>query len=123
MALTPSESLEWSLPVNPEFYEKELQKLHSACQLSRMGVFQIINHGVFDESLSNMREQAQKFFDLPLQEKKRSAQKPGSVEAYGQAFVTSVKQKLPWNDMLFLKTLPLQNRNLNFWPENPQVFR
>nr|POE81577.1 s-norcoclaurine synthase 1 [Quercus suber] len=87
-------------------------------------IMEIINHGAFDESLSNMREQAQKFFDLPLQEKKRCAQKPGSVEAYGQAFVTySVKQKLPWNDMLFLKTLPLQNLNLNFWPENPQVFR
>ncbi|KAL4601301.1 hypothetical protein ACB092_11G262200 [Castanea dentata] len=92
--------------------------------MSRMGVFQIINHGVFDESLSNMREQAQKFFDLPLQEKKRCAQKPaGSLEGYGQAFVTSAKQQLPWNDTLFLKTLPLQNRNLNFWPENPQEFR
>ena len=70
-----------------------------------------------------MRECAQKFFDLPLQEKKRCAQKPGSLEGYSQAFVTSVKQKLPWNDMLFLKTLSLQNRNLNFWPENPQEFR
>ena len=85
MALAPSESLEWSLPVpsvqelaiqkldkvplryvwddldqttpsnpflrvplidmnklvNPEFHEKELQKLHFACQ--EWGVFQVIN--------------------------------------------------------------------------------
>ncbi|GMY22284.1 protein SRG1-like [Fagus crenata] len=107
--------------VNPEFHEKELQKLHSACQ--EWGVFQIINHGVSDESLSNMKQQVQEFFDLPFQEKKRWAQKPGSLEGYGQAFVTSEKQKLEWNDMIFLKTLPLQNRSLNFWPENPQEFR
>nr|POE57089.1 protein srg1 [Quercus suber] len=121
MALAPSESLEWSLPVpsvqelaiqkldkvplryvrddldqttpsnpslrvplidmnklvNPEFHEKELQKLHFACQ--EWGVFQIINHGVFDESLSKMRQQVQEFFDLPLQEKKRWA-KPSRVQ-------------------------------------------
>ncbi|KAK4591696.1 hypothetical protein RGQ29_016222 [Quercus rubra] len=165
MALAPSESLEWSLPVpsvqelaiqkldkvplryvrddldqttpsnpslrvplidmnrlvNPEFHEKELQKLHFACQ--EWGVFQIINHGVSDESLSKMRQQVQEFFDLPLQEKKRWAQKPGSLEGYGQAFVTSEEQKLEWNDMIFLKTLPLQDRSLNFWPKNPQEFR
>ncbi len=86
-------------------------------------ILQIINHGVSDESLSNMKQQVQEFFDLPFQEKKRWAQKPGSLEGYGQAFVTSEKQKLEWNDMIFLKTLPLQNRSLNFWPENPQEFR
>jgi isopenicillin N synthase-like dioxygenase len=85
---------------------------------------QIINHGVPDESLSNMKEQVQGFFDLPLQEKKRWAQKPGSLEGYGQVFVISEEQKLEWNDMIFLKSIrPLQDRNLNFWPENPPEFR
>jgi isopenicillin N synthase-like dioxygenase len=71
-----------------------------------------------------MKEQVQGFFDLPLQEKKRWAQKPGSLEGYGQAFVTSEEQKLEWNDMIFLKNIcSLQDRNLNFWPENPQEFR
>ena len=86
-------------------------------------ILQIINHGVSDESLSKMRQQVQEFFDLPLQEKKRWAQKPGSLEGYGQAFVTSEEQKLEWNDMIFLKTLPLKDRSLNFWPKNPQEFR
>lgn len=71
-----------------------------------------------------MKEQVQGFFDLPLQEKKRWAQKPGSLEGYGQAFVTSEEQKLEWNDMIFLRSIhPLQNRNLDFWPENPPEFR
>jgi isopenicillin N synthase-like dioxygenase len=85
---------------------------------------QIINHGVSDESLSNMKQQVEGFFDLPLQEKKRWAQKPGSLEGYGQAFVTTGEQKLEWNDMIFLRSIhPLQNRNLDFWPENPPEFR
>jgi len=85
---------------------------------------QIINHGVSDESLSNMKEHVRGFFDLPLQEKKHWAQKPGSLEGYGQAFVTSEEQKLEWNDMIFLKNIrSLQDRNLNFWPENPPEFR
>ena len=94
MALAPSESLEWSLPVpsvqelaiqrldkvplryvrddldqitpsnpslrvplidvnklvNPEFHEKELQRLHSACQ--EWGVFQVINTKTLGTSTS-----------------------------------------------------------------------
>ncbi|XP_059434360.1 oxoglutarate-dependent flavonoid 7-O-demethylase 1-like [Corylus avellana] len=108
--------------VNPDSHEQEIQRLHSACR--EWGLFQIINHGVSDESLSNMKQQVQGFFDLPLQEKKRWAQKPGSLEGYGQAFVTSEEQKLEWNDMIFLRSIhPLQNRNLDFWPENPPEFR
>ncbi|KAJ6904796.1 hypothetical protein NC652_022737 [Populus alba x Populus x berolinensis] len=76
-----------------------------------------------DESLRNMNKQTQEFFDLPLKEKKRWAQKPGSLEGYGQAFVTSEEQKLEWNDMIFLKALPIEDRNLEIWPENPPKFR
>ncbi|KAJ0094909.1 hypothetical protein Patl1_17284 [Pistacia atlantica] len=47
----------------------------------------------------------------------------GSLEGYGQAFVTSPQQKLEWNDMLFLKTLPSSIRNQNLWPQKPQKFR
>ncbi|KAJ0038888.1 hypothetical protein Pint_24102 [Pistacia integerrima] len=86
-------------------------------------IVQLINQEVSDELLRNMKEQAQEFFALPLQEKKRWAQKPGSLEGYGQAFVTSPQQKLEWNDMLFLKTLPPSIRNQNLWPQKPQKFR
>ncbi|CAK7331801.1 unnamed protein product [Dovyalis caffra] len=107
--------------VNSESQDTELQKLHAACK--DWGIFQLINHGVSDESLRNMNKQTQEFFDLPLREKKRWAQKPGSLEGYGQAFVTSAEQKLEWNDMIFLKALPIENRTLELWPENPPKFR
>ncbi|KAF9675277.1 hypothetical protein SADUNF_Sadunf09G0015200 [Salix dunnii] len=95
----------------------------ASCCMQRRGIFQLINHGVSDESLRNMNKQTQEFFDLPLKEKKRWAQKPGSLEGYGQAFVTSEEQKLDWNDMFFLKALPIEDRNLEIWPENPPKFR
>lgn len=107
--------------VDSESQETELQKFHAACK--EWGIFQLINHGVSDESLRNMNKQTQEFFDLPLKEKKRWAQKPGSLEGYGQAFVTSKEQKLEWNDMIFLKALPIEDRNLEIWPENPPKFR
>ena len=76
-----------------------------------------------EEILENIKKQSQEFFDLPVEEKNRWAQKPGCLEGYGHAFVTSEHQKLEWNDMLFLKVFPEQNRKLGFWPENPQNFR
>lgn len=82
---------------------------------------QMVNHGV--SSVNNMGNEVKRFFELPLQEKTRWAQKAGSLEGYGQAFVTSQEQKLDWNDMIFLKSLPIQNRKLDLWPQNPPEFR
>ncbi|OWM70320.1 protein SRG1-like [Punica granatum] len=99
----------------------ELLKLRSASR--DWGLFQIINHGVSQESLTQMRDVVQGFFELPLEEKKRWAQRSGSLEGYGQAFVTSEDQKLEWCDMIFLKALPANSRNLDLWPQNPPHFR
>ncbi|KAJ7949100.1 2-oxoglutarate (2OG) and Fe(II)-dependent oxygenase superfamily protein [Quillaja saponaria] len=106
---------------NPNSQKEELQNLYDACK--DWGVFQLVNHGISNETLNCMGKQVQGFFDLPLEEKKRWAQKPGSLEGFGQAFVVSEDQKLDWNDMIFLKTLPIHNRKLNLWPENPPEFR
>lgn len=107
--------------VDPGSRFLELQNLDAACRY--WGMFQLINHGVSDESLRDMKNQTQEFFDLPLTEKKRWAQKPGTLDGYGQAFVTSEEQKLDWNDMIFLRALPIQNRKLEFWPDKPKDFR
>ncbi|XP_039165262.1 protein SRG1-like [Eucalyptus grandis] len=77
----------------------ELCNLHSACR--QWGLFLLVNLGVLDEGMRMMKENVQGFFDLPHHEKQKSAQKPGSLEGYGQAFVTSHDQKLQWNDTIF----------------------
>ncbi|KAL4561869.1 hypothetical protein LXL04_034051 [Taraxacum kok-saghyz] len=102
--------------VDPRYQELELQKLHDACK--NWGIFQLTGHEIYDESIKNMHTKTQKFFNLPHEEKQRYAQKPGSLEGYGQAFVISEDQKLEWCDMIFLKTIPTETRKLEFWPHN-----
>ncbi|XP_077215464.1 2-oxoglutarate-dependent dioxygenase 11-like [Tasmannia lanceolata] len=107
--------------INSESRDAELQKLFFACR--DWGAFQLINHGIPDEIIKNMKKQSRDFFDLPSQQKRRYTQKLGSLQGYGQAFVVSEEQKLDWNDMIFLHALPIKDRDLNFWPEEPQGFR
>ncbi|KAJ8640858.1 hypothetical protein MRB53_017552 [Persea americana] len=102
-----------------ESQEEELQKLYSACR--EWGAFQLINHGVPDRLIKEMKKQTREFYDLPLQEKMRYAHKKDSLEGYGQPFINN--QKLQWSDMMFLNSLPVEDRNFSFWPENPQGFK
>ncbi|KAJ0989980.1 hypothetical protein J5N97_008336 [Dioscorea zingiberensis] len=64
--------------------QEEAMKLGLACQ--EWGFFQLVNHGISDEVIERMKCEIQGFFQLPLQEKKTYAQKPRSVEGYGQTF-------------------------------------
>ncbi|RCV39872.1 hypothetical protein SETIT_9G005200v2 [Setaria italica] len=98
----------------------EAASLRAACE--DWGFFQVVNHGVPDEVIHDVREDLKAFFQLPLAEKQALAQGPGGIEGYGQAFVVSEDQKLDWADMLFLSTLPPEYRSLNFWPSRPATF-
>ncbi|KAH6792491.1 hypothetical protein C2S52_002968 [Perilla frutescens var. hirtella] len=99
---------------------QELAKLHQACK--EWGFFQLINHGAA-QVIEEMKTATEEFFKLPLSEKMKSAQQPNNIEGYGQAFVVSEDQKLDWGDMLFLMSLPVPLRNMQFWPQNPPNFR
>ncbi|CAN1173690.1 2-oxoglutarate-dependent dioxygenase 11 [Linum perenne] len=70
-----------------------------------------------------MKVDLQEFFNQPLQEKMQYAQLPNNIEGYGQAFVVSEEQKLDWGDMLFIHSLPVDARNMRFWPRVPSSFR
>ncbi|KAF8034325.1 hypothetical protein BT93_C0580 [Corymbia citriodora subsp. variegata] len=107
--------------MDPPSRSAELRNLHSACH--QWGLFLLVNHGVSDEGMRMMKENVQGFFELPYCEKQKSAQRPGSLEGYGQAFVTSHDQKLEWNDMIFLRCFPPDARSLELWPQNPPEFR
>ncbi|KAI3691733.1 hypothetical protein L6452_31535 [Arctium lappa] len=101
-------------------YDDELAKLHVACR--DWGFFQLINHGVY-EHMDEMKKVTKEFFKLPLEEKMKYAHTPSTIEGYGQAFVVSEDQKLDWGDMLYLIHLPVDQRNMRFWPRNPTSFR
>lgn len=104
--------------INAESRQEELQKIRTAC--SEWGAFQLVNHGVSDELVKEMKKQTREFYDLPLEEKIRYSHKEGSLEGYGQAFVESREQQ--WSDMMFVNALPVEDRDVSFWPENPKGF-
>jgi hypothetical protein len=100
---------------------EEAAKLRLACET--WGFFQVVNHGVPEETMEEMKRNLKDFFALPLAEKASLAQEPGGIEGYGQAFVVSEEQKLDWADMFFLVTQPPSHRDLHLWPSNPSTFK
>ncbi|XVE69317.1 hypothetical protein DITRI_Ditri09bG0142600 [Diplodiscus trichospermus] len=69
------------------------------------------------------------FFHLSLScqsKRKRSMQwvmAANDLQGYGQAYVVSEQQKLDWCDLMFLMTLPTENRNFKFWPLSLRSFK
>lgn len=102
--------------IDSDLSSEELRKLHYACQ--DWGFFQLINHGICSKLIERIKGDISEFFKLPLEEKEKFSQLPGTLEGYGQLFVMSDDQKLDWADMLYFNTLPLMKRNVNIWPSN-----
>ncbi|KAM0853520.1 hypothetical protein ACQ4PT_051014 [Festuca glaucescens] len=107
--------------LNAETLEAEAAKLKFACQ--EWGFFQVVNHGVPDEVIANIKCNIHRFFDLPLDVKNAYAQRPGDLQGYGQAFIFSGDQKLDWADMFGIFTQPSQARDMSYWPSQPGTFR
>ncbi|XP_031393856.1 protein SRG1-like [Punica granatum] len=101
--------------------DSELQRLHHACK--EWGFFQLINHGMSDSLLEDVKSGILEFFNLPMDEKKKFWQVPGELEGFGQAFVVSEQQKLEWADAFYMMTLPTYMRKPYLFPKLPQPFR
>jgi isopenicillin N synthase-like dioxygenase len=85
--------------------------------------FQLINHGIAEEVIADVKRDMEKFFQLPLDKKNDYAQRPGKIEGYGQAFVFSDDQKLDWGDMFYFVSQPPQSRDISIWPNEPDTIR
>jgi len=107
--------------LDPAHADDEAARLRAACE--DWGFFHVVNHGVADEVIHDVKEDIKAFFRLPLADRQALAQGPAGIEGYGQAFVVSEDQKMDWADMLFLSTQPPEYRSLNLWPSRPATFR
>ncbi|KAL8090936.1 oxoglutarate-dependent flavonoid 7-O-demethylase 1-like [Apium graveolens] len=113
--------IDMDILLDGDVMDTELNKLHHACK--DWGFFQLINHGVSDSLLDQVKTEVAEFFKLPLEEKKKFGQLDGDVEGYGQAFVVSNEQKLDWADMFYMITLPADLRKPHLMPQLPLPFR
>ncbi|XP_030544563.2 protein SRG1-like [Rhodamnia argentea] len=97
--------------------EDELQKLSSV--LRSCGCFQVIGHGISVEFLDKVREVAQQFFALPVEEKQKYSRAPNEAEGYGGDLVVSEDQVKDCCYRLSLRVFPEDQRRMHLWPENP----
>ncbi|KAL6642459.1 hypothetical protein ACP70R_020640 [Stipagrostis hirtigluma subsp. patula] len=107
--------------LNPETLEEEVAKLRFACE--EWGFFQLVNHGMSEETILNIKRDTQEFFQLPLEVKNAYAQRPGNYQGYGHVYVVSNDQKLDWTDMLAVIAQPHEARDMTLWPTQPSTFR
>ncbi|KAK1556384.1 hypothetical protein Q3G72_004043 [Acer saccharum] len=104
-----------------DFMDSELQKLDQACR--EWGFFQLINHGVNSSLVEKVKLETEKFFKLPMEEKRKYGQLEGDVEGYGNVFVGSEDQKLHWRDCLYFTISPPHLRKPHLFPNLPPSFR
>nr|WGJ63359.1 flavonol synthase FLS1 [Hypericum monogynum] len=87
------------------------------------GMFQLVNHGIPDEVISELQRVGKEFFGLSQEEKETYGKLPGSVEGYGTLLQKEVEGKKGWVDHLFHKIWPSEVINYRFWPKNPPSYR
>ncbi|KAG6658689.1 hypothetical protein I3843_04G168400 [Carya illinoinensis] len=90
------------------------------------GIFQVVNHGIPTDVISNLQAAGRHFFELPQEEKEVYA-KPtsgeGIKEGYGTQLQKDLEGKKSWGDHLFHRIWPTSKLNYQFWPKNPPSYR
>ncbi|KAL2232423.1 UNVERIFIED_CONTAM: Flavonol synthase/flavanone 3-hydroxylase [Sesamum indicum] len=88
------------------------------------GIFQVVDHGIPDQTISNLQQVGQEFFELPRAERELIANTPKSgIEGYGTTLQKEVEGKKCWVDHLFHKIWPPAAINYRFWPKNLPSYR
>ena len=60
---------------------------------------QVVNHGVSSQLLEKLKLEIEKFFKLPIEEKKKYQIRPGDVQGYGTV-IRCKDQKLDWGGQI-----------------------
>ncbi|XP_017251496.2 probable 2-oxoglutarate-dependent dioxygenase SLC1 isoform X1 [Daucus carota subsp. sativus] len=98
-----------------------LDSLRSACE--NHGFFQLVNHGISGDVISNMMDVGRRFFELPFEERQKlMSTDMRSPVRYGTSFNQTKDGVFCWRDFLKLVCHPLSDV-LPHWPSSPLDFR
>lgn len=98
-----------------------LESLNSACE--NHGFFQLVNHGMSSDVISDMMDVGRRFFELPFEElEKFMSIDMRSPVRYGTSFNQTKDGVFCWRDFLKLVCHPLPDV-LPHWPSIPLDFR
>ncbi|KAL2240015.1 UNVERIFIED_CONTAM: G2/mitotic-specific cyclin S13-6 [Sesamum indicum] len=91
----------------------------SICEAAaKWGFFQIINHGIPDEVLENVKRAAHDFFELPVEERRRYLKEnsPTHTVMLKTSFSPLAEKILEWKDYLMHYCDGQENEHSKFWP-------
>ncbi|KAK7255852.1 hypothetical protein RIF29_29276 [Crotalaria pallida] len=100
---------------------EELSKMDIACK--EWGFFQLVNHGVKKEVRQRLKDATTEFFNLPIEEKEKSAMASDDIFGYGHDPIYSEDQMFEWSDSLVLLVHPSRYSNPSYWPKTPKGFK
>ncbi|KAI9154411.1 hypothetical protein LWI28_025987 [Acer negundo] len=98
-----------------------LKSLSTACE--QYGFFQVVNHGITNDVITNMIDVSTRFFALPFEERSKymSSDMTAPVR-YGTSFNQNKDSVFCWRDFLKLMCHPL-SEHLPHWPSSPTDWR
>ncbi|KAL5727795.1 anthocyanidin synthase [Ranunculus cassubicifolius] len=88
------------------------------------GVMHLVNHGIPEEFLTQVKEAGKAFFDLPVEEKEKYANDlaSGKIAGYGSKLANNMCGQLEWEDYFFHLIFPEDKRDMSIWPKTPSNY-
>nr|AMQ48655.1 flavanone 3-hydroxylase [Vassobia dichotoma] len=94
------------------------EKIVKACE--DWGVFQVVDHGVDDELISQMTKFAKEFFALPPEEKLRFDMSGGKKGGFIVSSHLQGEVVQDWREIVTYFSYPIGARDYSRWPDKPQ---
>lgn len=97
------------------------KKIVEACE--DWGIFQVIDHGVGDELISDMTRLAREFFALPPEEKLRFDMSGGKKGGFIVSSHLQGEAVQDWREIVTYFSYPIPARDYSRWPDKPEGWR
>ncbi|CAN4083432.1 unnamed protein product [Withania somnifera] len=94
------------------------EKIVKACE--DWGVFQVVDHGVDAELISQMTNFAKEFFELPPEEKLRFDMSGGKKGGFIVSSHLQGEVVQDWREIVTYFSYPIRARDYSRWPDKPQ---
>nr|BAD34459.1 flavanone 3-hydroxylase [Eustoma grandiflorum] len=97
------------------------KKIVEACE--DWGIFQVIDHGVDSDLISEMTMLAREFFALPPEEKLRFDMSGGKKGGFIVSSHLQGEAVQDWREIMTYFSYPIKARDYSRWPDKPEAWR
>lgn len=97
------------------------RKIVEACE--EWGIFQVVDHGVDLDLISQMTTLARDFFALPPEEKLRYDMSGGKKGGFIVSSHLQGEAVMDWREMVTYFSYPMAKRDYSRWPEKPEAWK